>query len=143
MTKLCYLQKWLLGLSLGLLAVPLHAQVEAEDLPPVSRSYVLTNVFLHPQPGELIEGATVLIEDGLITAVGTDVRIPGEATRVEADSLHVYAGFIDGLSQLGIKEKKDEDRERPDDPGNPPPAQAGIQPQRLALDLMDASSSDI
>lgn len=136
-------QLWL-WLGLSLLGYDLYAQVEAEDLPPVSNAYALTNVFIHPQPGQTIPGGTVLIKDGLITAVGTDVQVPGEALRMEADSMHVYAGFIDGLSQAGMEDQKeDEGRERPKDPGNPPPDQAGIQPQRMALDLIDASSSDI
>jgi imidazolonepropionase-like amidohydrolase len=144
MTNAHYLRVLGLWLSLILLSLSLLAQVEAEDLPPVSRSYVLTNVTIHPQPGQVIEGGIVLIENGLITALGTTVQIPGEALRVEADSMHVYAGFIDGLSQAGMEDKKDgEGRERREDPGNPPPDQAGIQPQRMALDLMDASSSDI
>lgn len=144
MTNAYNLRRLWLWLGLSLLGSGLHAQVKAEDLPPVSHAYALTNVFIHPQPGEVISGGTVLIERGLITAVGTDLAIPGEATRIEADSMHVYAGFIDGLSQVGMEDQEEnENRERPDDPGNPPPDRAGIQPQRMALDLIDATHSDI
>jgi hypothetical protein len=139
------LSRWLLALSLSLLGSALFAQVDAKDLPPVSRSYVLTNVFIHPQPGQEIAGGTVLIKDGLIVAAGKEVRIPGEAIRIEADSMHVYAGFIDGLSQVGMAKQKDgDDRAKaPKDVGNPPPDLAGIQPQRMALDWIEAGSSDI
>lgn len=120
----------------------LQAQVDVEDLPPVSGTYALTNVTVHTQPGQAIEGATVVITDGLITAVGTNVTVPGEALVLDADSMHVYAGFIDGMSQLGQEKPERDRRERPDDPGNPPKEMAGIQPQRYVLDLLDGSSSD-
>lgn len=47
------------------------------------------------EPGEIIQSATILIEDGVITDVGTDVQIPANA-RVWDRSDHVItAGFID------------------------------------------------
>ncbi len=135
----------LLTLSLWLGKGQLQAQVDVEDLPPVSRTYALTNVTIHSQPGQTIEGGTVVIKNGLISAAGRGVSIPGEAIRVDVDSMHVYAGFIDGMSHAGVEEDDEErDRsERTDDPSNPPMDLAGIQPQRMALDLIDPSSSDI
>ena len=132
------IKSWISFLLIGLWSgSPAWAQVDVTDLPPVSRSYVLTNVTLHPQPGESIEGATLVIKDGLISAMGKNVRIPGEAIRLEADSMHVYAGFIDGMSQVGQKDPERERGERPQDPGNPPKDRAGIQPQREVMDLLD------
>ncbi len=137
------IKSWISFLLIGLWSgSPAWAQVDVTDLPPVSRSYVLTNVTLHPQPGESIEGATLVIKDGLISAMGKNVRIPGEAIRLEADSMHVYAGFIDGMSQVGQKDPERERGERPQDPGNPPKDRAGIQPQREVMDLLDLESSD-
>ncbi|NRA76410.1 MAG: amidohydrolase family protein [Planctomycetes bacterium] len=47
------------------------------------------------EPGEIIQSATILIKDGVITDVGTDVQIPANA-RVWDRSDHVItAGFID------------------------------------------------
>ena len=125
---------------------PLKAQTSARDLAPVTGTYALTQVNIIPSPGKMITMGTVLIKDGLILAVGKDVSIPGDAKIITADSMYVYAGFIDGLSNTGIpKPKTPESGERPkvDDPGNPPNELAGIQPERVAKDMLDADEKSI
>ena len=42
--------------------------------------------------------ATVLIEDGLIVAVGPDVEIPEDAERIELTGLHLVPGLTDGFA---------------------------------------------
>lgn len=122
------------------------------ELPPVTNTYVLKNVNIIPSPGEMIERGTVVIKDGLIHAVGGEVDIPFDAKVIDADSMYLYAGFIDGLSHAGVKKEKQNDegdngnrRRRPDvdDPGAPPPAMAGIQPDRSVGDLLDPSDRDL
>lgn len=54
--------------------------------------------------GPVIEKGTVIIRDGLIEHVGSDVRIPPDAWVIEAEGLTVYPGLIDALSSLGIPE---------------------------------------
>lgn len=143
MKHLLSMKGWItLGIGLWLSLLSVQAQVDVEDLPPISGTYALTNVTVHVKPGQVLSGATVVIKDGLITAVGSNVAVPGEAITLEADSMHVYAGFIDGLSQAGQEKPERNRRERPDDPGNPPMEIAGIQPQRQVMDLIDESSSD-
>jgi imidazolonepropionase-like amidohydrolase len=58
---------------------------------------------VHPITGEPFVGR-VVIEDGLIKAVGADASAPGGATRIDATGLHVYPGMFDALSQLGLLE---------------------------------------
>ncbi|MCS6834130.1 MAG: amidohydrolase family protein, partial [Flammeovirgaceae bacterium] len=72
--------------------------------------------------------------------------IPTDAHVIDADSLLVYAGFIDGFSQVGVKEeKKDTDvqKNKPRNPGNPPDELAGIQPELTVTNLLDPASSSI
>jgi imidazolonepropionase-like amidohydrolase len=103
---------------------------EPKELDPVSRTYAITNATVMQGPGRKLEKATVVIKDGLILNVGKGISIPSEAIIIKGDSLHVYAGFIDGLSRVGVvKPKEDPNRERPKDPGNPTPEFAGITPQ--------------
>jgi imidazolonepropionase-like amidohydrolase len=106
----------------------LQAQ-EEKELAPVSRVYAITNVTVVQAPGRKVDGGTVVIRNGLIQAVGKGIAIPPEATVLKGDSLYVYAGFIDGLSRIGVDKSKDENRDRPKDPGNPPADRAGITPQ--------------
>ena len=121
----------------ALALVPLRAHAQTDDLPTVTRTYALENARIVQAPGRVIERGTVVLRNGLITAVGTDVEIPFDAERIAADSMVVYAGFIDGLSHAGIpKPKEDANRKRPDDPGNPPDDYAGIQPQRDARAML-------
>ena len=122
-----------LGLALflaliGVLPFGLFGQ-DVRNLPPVSRSYAITKVTVIQAPGRKLDNATVLIRDGVIAAVGQNLSIPSDATVVKGDSLYVYAGFIDGLSRVGINKPKEEpNKERQKDPGNPVPEAAGITP---------------
>jgi imidazolonepropionase-like amidohydrolase len=80
----------------------------------------------------------------LITTVGKNVPIPAEAIVIKGDSLHVYAGFIDGLSHAGVSKPKEEtNRERPKDPGNPTPEVAGITPQHDVRSFLNPAEKSI
>jgi len=52
----------------------------------------------------VLENATVLIRDGSIAEVGTNVSIPGDAIRVDANGKIVTPGIIDAHGQMGISE---------------------------------------
>jgi imidazolonepropionase-like amidohydrolase len=54
--------------------------------------------------GATLEGATVLIQDGRIVAVGHDVTVPARAMRVDANGKHVTPGFIESGTQIGAVE---------------------------------------
>ncbi len=130
-------------LALLVCSFSLFAQDEKE-LKPVTRTYAITNVNVVPTPGKKIDMATILIKDGLITAVGKGIAIPAEAIVIKADSMYVYAGFIDGLSRAGITKPKEEvGRERVKDPGNPTPERAGITPQNDVRNSLNASDKSI
>ena len=59
-----------------------------------------------PIEGEPIEGGTVLITDGTITAVaGPDFTPPAGASRVDAAGKWVLPGFIDAHTHLGAREE--------------------------------------
>lgn len=59
------------------------------------RRHALRNVTAIVKPGQRIEKATILIEDGVITKVGAEVEIPTGTWVHERDGLTVTAGFID------------------------------------------------
>lgn len=58
---------------------------------------------VHPVAGAVFVGR-VVIEDGLITAVGPDAPRPTDATTLDATGLHVYPGLFDAMSQIGLLE---------------------------------------
>jgi hypothetical protein len=52
--------------------------------------------------GPVIEKGTVVIRDGLISAVGSDGAIPAGAWVIDGRGLTVYPGLIDALSNWGV-----------------------------------------
>ena len=127
-------------------AQPGQQQQQQEDqvLAPVSRIYAITNVNIIQGPGRKIDMGTVLIKDGLITGAGKGLAIPPEAIVIKADSMYVYAGFIDGLSRTGVTKPREEtSRERIQNPGNPAPEKAGITPQNDVRNLLSATDKGI
>lgn len=65
---------------------------------------VITNATVHVGNGQVMERASVVITDGKITAVGTNVTVPAGATQVNAMGKHVYPGVILPVSNLGLVE---------------------------------------
>jgi imidazolonepropionase-like amidohydrolase len=67
--------------------------------------YVLRGATVHPVTGSPLEGATVVIEGGKVTAVaGQPLPTPANATLVDAQGLHIYPGMIDAGTVLGLTE---------------------------------------
>jgi imidazolonepropionase-like amidohydrolase len=120
---------------------------EEKELAPVSRTYAITNATITQAPGRKITQATLVIKNGLISAVGKGIAVPADAIIIKGDSLNIYAGFIDGLSRVGVSKPKEEaNRDRPKDPGNPTPEYAGITPEkdvRTALSPAEKSIDEI
>jgi len=59
---------------------------------------------VHTLAGAPIESGTVLIENGLIAAMGRNVSVPAGVQVIDATGLHVYPGLFDAMSQLGLTE---------------------------------------
>ncbi|GAA1744284.1 amidohydrolase [Nonomuraea bangladeshensis] len=58
-----------------------------------------------PVDGDPIDGGTVLITNGKIAEVGADVRIPEDATIVDAAGAWVLPGFVEAHGHLGVHEE--------------------------------------
>ena len=81
----------------SLAASPSFAQSEAQV-------YAIRGGTVYTVSGDPIESGTVLIQGGLITAVGANVSVPAGAEVLEAAGLQVYPGMFDALSRLGLTE---------------------------------------
>lgn len=56
-----------------------------------------------PGPGlPEIEKAVILIENGRIAAIGTDVKVPWDATVIDAPKLIAFPGFVEAHSSRGM-----------------------------------------
>ncbi len=68
-------------------------------------SVAIVNAYVVPVAGDPVEGGTVLIEAGRITAVGRDVAIPADVEVVDASGKWVLPGFIESHGHVGIDEE--------------------------------------
>ncbi|MCY9785598.1 amidohydrolase [Nocardiopsis sp. EMB25] len=67
----------------------------------------ITSGYVVPVDGDPVDGGTVLISDGVITAVGpdADVTVPEGATVVDASGKWVLPGFVEAHGHIGIDEE--------------------------------------
>jgi imidazolonepropionase-like amidohydrolase len=79
------------------------ASLALSPLPGLAQTLVIDGGTVHPMDGEPFAGR-VVIENGVIKAVGAGVDVPPGATRIDATGLHVYPGIFDALSTLGLVE---------------------------------------
>jgi imidazolonepropionase-like amidohydrolase len=66
--------------------------------------YAIRNAHIVTVSGADIDNGTVVIRDGKIEAVGTNVNIPSSATQIDALGLFVYPGMMDAGTTLGLVE---------------------------------------
>ncbi|MFC5822900.1 amidohydrolase [Nonomuraea insulae] len=65
----------------------------------------ITSGYVVPVDGDPIDGGTVLIQDGKITAVGRDVAVPEGTPVVDAAGGWVLPGFVEAHGHMGVYEE--------------------------------------
>lgn len=92
--------------SVALAAVALSASAQSviENNPGRKPAVLIRNATIHPVTAPPIERGSILIEGGVIRAVGAEVAAPQGAAVIDATGLHVYPGFIDAGTQVGLTE---------------------------------------
>lgn len=63
----------------------------------------ITGGTIYPVSGPRLENGVLLLRQGKILAVGTNLEIPAGATRIDAAGRWITPGFIHGRSTLGLK----------------------------------------
>jgi imidazolonepropionase-like amidohydrolase len=71
-------------------------------VPPVSKPVVIRNATILTGTGQRIDRGSILLRDGLIAEVGTNVQAPPDATMIDAAGKWVTPGIIDAHSHLGV-----------------------------------------
>lgn len=130
------------------LAPPLTvaAQTSARSVP---ETYAITNATIVPGTGATISRGTVVVRNGLITAVGANVKAPADARVVDGTGLTVYPGLIDAFGSLGIPAPAPANGGRgaasfalapqPQPSADHP---VGITPEALAVDLIKVGDTE-
>jgi imidazolonepropionase-like amidohydrolase len=80
-----------------------EAQVRM-TVPPQSQPVVLRGATIHTVTNGVIENGMIVLDRGVITAIGADVPIPRGAKVVDVSGKHIYPGLIDAYSTVGITE---------------------------------------
>ncbi len=69
-----------------------------------SNLLAIVNARIIPVVGQEIPSGAILVENGKIKALGSNLEIPAGARIIEARGLTAYPGMIDGYSSLGLVE---------------------------------------
>lgn len=64
--------------------------------------FALTGARIVSEPGRVIEKGVVVVRDGVIIAVGADVKPPADARVIDLEGRTIYPGFIDAFSELAV-----------------------------------------
>jgi imidazolonepropionase-like amidohydrolase len=99
MTMKTQLKTWAAGALALALVVALPSQGEAQQ-----DDYAITGGTVVTVTGATIPNGIVVVQDGIITAVGTNVTIPDGVQRFDASGKFVYPGLIDSATGLGLQE---------------------------------------
>ena len=127
-------------------AVPI-AQAQQSTANTVS-AYAITGARIVTLSGANIERGTIIIRDGLISAVGTGLTVPADVRVIDGTGLTVYPGLIDSNTNLGIPApppaRSGGGAAQPPAISSPNSAQpVGLQPEILATDFIRPGGDQI
>jgi len=95
-------------LSTALFVIALASSALAQSVimnnPGVKAKVAIRNATIVPVTSPMIEHGTIVIADGKIAALGTDVDVPAGYDVVDGTGLYVYPGFIDSGTSIGLIE---------------------------------------
>ena len=95
------------NILLGIFALIIcSSAATASEIPakPQDHPIAIVGATIHTVSGATIENGTILFDKGRITAVGTNVTLPQGTETLDGSGKHVYPGFIDAHSNIGLTE---------------------------------------
>lgn len=95
---------WPMALAGALVAVGASGQTPARETAAAPTLLAIKDARIVTVSGDVIERGTVVIQGSRILSVGAAAPIPASAQVIEGEGLHVYPGFFDAMSQLGLTE---------------------------------------
>ena len=131
-------ERLVVGLLLATAATPAAAQQrpdydvqlpEGEGTYPTGDMFIANLDMVWTAAGEPLAGASILIRDGVIRAIGTDLRAPANVPVIDGTGLHAMPGIVDEHSHVAMAATNE--------------GSAPIVPEVRALDALDAESFGI
>jgi len=98
--------KKLLTIIFAIALLPMLSTAQEDDKVMKARGgkFALTNAKIYTVTNGIIENGTIIINNGLIEAVGANISIPADAEVFDYEGREIYPGMVDSGTQLGIKE---------------------------------------
>ena len=86
----------------GALSIPNADPFPSTYRPFPSRTTVIRNATIMTAAGPTLRGASILLRDGKVAAVGSNLDVPSDAVVVDGTGKFVTPGIIDTHSHLGV-----------------------------------------
>src|SRR5688572_23434841 len=67
--------------------------------------YAFTNATIVKDASTTISNGTLIVKDGKIVSVGTNLKVPAGAVEIKCDGKYLYPSFIDIYADYGIPAK--------------------------------------
>ncbi len=90
----------------SVLVILIRATAATAERPKGPDRYAITGARIVTGAGEAIERGTLVLEGGLITAVGPSVEVPDGAWVIDGSGKVVYPGLVDALSDIALKKSE-------------------------------------
>ncbi|MCH7903497.1 MAG: amidohydrolase family protein [Armatimonadetes bacterium] len=74
------------------------------NVPASADTYVIVGATIHTVTGGVIDGKYLIVSNGKIQAFADSFEVGPDGTVIDATGMHVYPGFIDGGTQIGLVE---------------------------------------
>ena len=139
--KKYFLQIFIAIFAFGCLCVSISAQDYAE-------TFAITNAQIMPVSSGMIQRGTIIVRNGLIEKVGTNLQVPADARVIDGSGLTVYPGFFDTNSSFGLpaqpaqrrrqQARGQEQNQQTDSNSNYP---EGLQPEEKSFDELKAGEA--
>ncbi|MEW4564561.1 amidohydrolase family protein [Bremerella sp. JC770] len=93
-------------LSIVLLAAVASVSSASDQVPGAmpKGAVAIVGATIHPVSGPVIQQGVLVFENGKITAVGQEVKVPKSAEVIQAKGKHVYPGLFEPYSRIGLTE---------------------------------------
>jgi len=90
--------------TLALIPILVFAQSSDGIQRAETSKFALTNAKIYTVTNGVIENGTIIINNGIIEAVGANINIPGDAQVIDYSGQEIYPGMIDSGTKLGLSE---------------------------------------
>ena len=97
---------WIFYAAFAVLLATYHP-LSADDLSGFRvKCFAMKNAKIVKSPGQLIEAGQIVVRDGRVVAIGTDIEIPADAELIDVQGLTIYPGFIDAAASTFLSDEK-------------------------------------